>query len=162
MPMGIRILMPMGIRIPMPIYLYIYGALWGPRVPIYGALWGPRVPGLMDPGLRVPGLRDPGPRVPGLRDPGPRVPGLRDPGPGGAWEPRGGPGPQGGPGNLRARWCETGALPLRLLQGAEELSLALGRDRAAHVAARHVDPLAPGSGEQPRLARRPEAVGEIT
>ena len=61
-------------------YLYIYGALWGPRVPIYGALWGPRVPGLMDPGPRVPGLRDPGPRVPGLRDPGPRVPGLRDPG----------------------------------------------------------------------------------
>ena len=57
--------------------IYIYGALWGPRVPIYGALWGPRVPGLMDPGLR-----DPGPRVPGLRDPGPRVPGLRDPGPG--------------------------------------------------------------------------------
>ena len=68
-------------------YLYIYGALWGPRVPIYGALWGPRVPGLMDPGLRDPGLRDPGPRAPGLRDPGPRVPGLRD------------PGTQGGPGN---------------------------------------------------------------
>ena len=34
--------------------IYIYGALWGPRVPIYGALWGPRVPGLMDPGLRDP------------------------------------------------------------------------------------------------------------
>ena len=73
--------------------IYIYGALWGPRVPIYGALWGPRVPGLMDPGLR-----DPGPRVPGLRDPGPRVPGLRDPGPGaqgGLRDP--GPGTQGGP-----------------------------------------------------------------
>ena len=40
-------------------HLFIYGALWGRRVPIYGALWGPRVPGLMDPGLRVPGLRDP-------------------------------------------------------------------------------------------------------
>ena len=37
-------------------YLYIYGALWGPRDPIYGALWVPRVPGLMDPGPRDPGL----------------------------------------------------------------------------------------------------------
>ena len=51
-------------------YLYIYGALWGPRVPIYGALWDPRVPGLMDPGLRVPGLRD--------RDLGSRGFGTRD------------------------------------------------------------------------------------
>ena len=58
-------------------YLYIYGALWGPRVPIYGALWDPRVPGLMDPGLM-----DPGPWVPGLMDPGPWGPGTYGPGPG--------------------------------------------------------------------------------
>ena len=79
-------------------YLYIYGALWGPRVPIYGALWDPRVPGLMDPGLRVPGLMDPGPRVPWAYGPG--TLGSRD-----LWtrarEPRGGigtrvPGSQGG------------------------------------------------------------------
>ena len=79
---GIGILMPMGIRIlysTAQYCIYIYGALWGPRVPIYGALWGPRVPGPWAPGPRVPG-----PRVPGLRVPGPRVPGLRVLGPGGS------------------------------------------------------------------------------
>ena len=49
--------------------IYIYGALWGPRVPIYGALWGPQVRGLMDPKPKVLGPLVPEPKVPGLWDP---------------------------------------------------------------------------------------------
>ena len=65
------------------IYLYIYGALWGPRVPIYGT-HGSRGLGSWDSGTRDLGSRDSGTRDLGSRDLGTWEPR-------GAWEPMGGP-----------------------------------------------------------------------